>query len=256
MERSRQWAIRCLHEASLYEQNAFITLTYNNDHLPSDGSVKVEHFQKFMKRLRKKFTGRTIRFFHCGEYGELNKRPHYHACLFNLDFNDRELWKIRDGIRLYTSATLAKLWPFGFSTVGDVTFDSAAYVARYIMKKITGDRAEKHYKKIDEDTGEIHIIKPEYTTMSRRPGLGTEWYQAFKSGVYPADSIVINGTEMRPPKFYDDIYDVEDPEGMKKIKSDRLDQAFKNRKDNTNERLIVKEKVKRSQTKFLRRDEV
>jgi hypothetical protein len=136
LERSRQWAIRCVHEAYGHEDNAFITLTYAPEHLPHDVSLNISHFQKFMKRLRKAISPKLVRFFHCGEYGELNQRPHYHACLFGYDFPDKVLYTIRDECRLYRSPMLEKLWPMGFATVGDVTFESAAYVARYITKKL------------------------------------------------------------------------------------------------------------------------
>ena len=116
LEYSRQWAIRCMHEASLYEDNCFITLTYDQDHLPHDRSLNKSHFQKFMKRLRKRFGG-GIRFYHCGEYGERTRRPHYHACIFNFDFSDKKLFKIVNNHRLYTSEQLEELWPFGFSTM-------------------------------------------------------------------------------------------------------------------------------------------
>jgi len=88
LDRSRQWAIRCMHEASLYERNCFITLTYSDEFLPNDRSVNVRHFQLFMKKLRKRF-GPNIRFYHCGEYGEKTSRPHYHALLFNFDYTFR-----------------------------------------------------------------------------------------------------------------------------------------------------------------------
>ena len=188
LERSRQWAVRCVHEAQLHKDNCFITLTYSPENVPKDSSLHLEHFQKFMKRLRKYIftevqkvnflismmsvdTGRVIgyvpsqgvRFFHCGEYGELLSRPHYHACLFGFDFSDKVLWSTRGGVRLYRSKVLEKLWTFGFSTIGDVTFESAAYVARYCTKKITGDEADKHY----------NGRSPEYVTMSRRPCIVT-----------------------------------------------------------------------------------
>ena len=200
LERSRQWAIRCTHEASLHENNCFITLTFNDDNLPSDKSLDVRHFQLFMKRLRKQF-GSNIRYYHCGEYGEKFRRPHYHACIFNFDFPDKKIFKISNGHNLYTSVILSEIWPYGFSLIGDVTFQSAAYVARYIMKKVTGDLAKDHYEYIDPDTGEIINLKPEYTTMSRRPGLGKGWFEKYKSDVYPDDFVILNGKKMKPPKI-------------------------------------------------------
>jgi hypothetical protein len=254
LERSRQWAMRCMHEASLYEDNCFITLTYNNDHLPKDGSLHKEHFQKFMKRLRKKHQNKTIRFYHCGEYGEKFRRPHYHAILFNHDFGDKKLFKTEKEIRLYTSKELEELWPYGFNTIGDVTFESAAYTARYIMKKQTGKSAEKHYENVDIETGEIHKILPEYNTMSRRPGIGTEWFKKYNKDVYPKDFVTIRGKKLKPPKFYDRMYEHQYPEDFEKIKDKRLELMNKNWKDNTPDRLRQKEIVKKAQLDKLKRN--
>jgi len=254
LDRSRQWAIRCVHEASLYERNCFITLTFDNENLPKSGSLDVRDFQLFMKKLRKRFRGfqeflidgelrRPIRFFHCGEYGEKHLRPHYHACLFNFDFEDRKLWSVRAGIRLYVSEELQSLWPFGFSTVGDVTFESAAYVARHITKKVTGDRAEEHYQRFDPSTGEVFDLEPEYTTMSRRPGIGKPWLTKYMSDVYPADRVVLRGRELRPPKYYDGIFELENPEGMEDIKFKRSQALKLLASDMTYERLSTKERI-------------
>jgi hypothetical protein len=250
LERSRQWAIRCMHEASLYESNCFITLTYDNDYLPFDASLHLDHYQKFMKRLRKKF-GANIRFYHCGEYGEKYFRPHYHACLFNFDFDDKKLFKIVNDQKLYTSAKLQELWPYGFSTIGSVTFESAAYVARYIMKKVTGSRAESHYERVCQETGEVIQLKPEYTTMSRRPGIGKGWYDKFKKDVYPHDFVVVRGNKVKPPKYYDNILKIEELHQFEAIKNKRKKLAKKFAKDNNSERLLVKEFVKKSQIKKL-----
>lgn len=146
LERSRQWALRCMHESKLHDRNCFITLTYDEAHLPPDRGLHYRDFQLFMKRLRKRF-GDNIRFYMCGEYGEKVGRPHFHACLFGHDFDDKKLWSTTPAkSKLYRSESLEELWPNGFSSVGDVTFESAAYVARYITKKITGEAAESHYK--------------------------------------------------------------------------------------------------------------
>lgn len=241
LERSRQWAVRCVHEASLYERNSFITLTYAPEHLPKDGSLHKEHFQKFMKRLRKRF-GAGVRYFHCGEYGEKNMRPHYHACLFNFDFDDRELWSVRSGVRLFVSKALSDLWPFGFSTVGDVTFESAAYVARYITKKVTGPAADAHYQRLNLSTGEVTSLTPEYTTMSRRPGIGRFWLDKYVSDVYPHDRVVLRGQQFRPPKYYDGIFELADPQTMEEVKWKRQQSRAANWQDCTFERLVAREK--------------
>jgi hypothetical protein len=195
-----------------------------------------------MKRLRKKY-GKGIRFYHCGEYGEKYGRPHYHACLFNFDFPDKKLWKISNGQRLYISNALQDLWsdpktgePLGFCTIGDVTFESAAYVARYIMKKINGDQADGHY--VDPDGV---CIKPEYTTMSRRPGVGRGWYEKFGEYTYDHDHVVLNGKKMKPPKYYDNVLKTERPYHFEDIKENRLTEAEKYADNNTRERLEVRE---------------
>ena len=243
LERSRQWAIRCVHEAYGHDDNAFITLTYSPENLPPGVSLIKSDFQKFMKRLRKAISPIKVRFFHCGEYGEINARPHYHACLFGYDFPDKILYTIRDECPLYISPMLQKLWPLGFSTVGNVTFESAAYVARYITKKITGKLAKDHYGK----------RLPEYTTMSRRPGIGNNWYKEFNTDVFPSDEIVLRGKIMRPPRYYDKELEKNDPELYEKIKLDRKAKGLDNESDNTTARLLVKEKCKLAQFKLLKR---
>ncbi len=251
LDRSRQWAMRCVHEASLYESNCFITLTYDPQHLPSDGSLCKSHFQLFMKRLRKKFSDSPIRYYHCGEYGAKLGRPHYHACLFNFDFLDKVFFKRVGDERLYVSEVLESVWGKGFCTVGSVTFESAAYVARYIMKKVNGENAAKHYEHFDLETGEVSVLQSEYTTMSRRPGIGRAWYELWKSDVYPDDFVVLRGRKMVPPRYYDHLYEVDDPEEYARLKRERRVAVDK---DNcTPERLAVREKVKQAQVGFLKR---
>lgn len=249
LERSRQWAIRCMHEASLHEENCFITLTYNPENLPEDGSLHVEAFQKFMKRLRKEYAPKKIRFFHCGEYGDKMGRPHYHACLFGIDFPDKKSHNTRQGI-VQSSDTLARLWPFGFNVVGDVTFESAAYVARYITKKVTGEKALEHYTDIDYTTGEVLAErKPEYVTMSRRPGIAHGWFEKYKGDVFPSDNIIVRGKEMKPPKYYDRQYEIIDEEAMKKIKGQRVAKAVQFKENNTERRLRIREEVAENKLK-------
>lgn len=249
LERSRQWAIRCVHESRLSDRNCFITLTFNDDFMrlrENPASVDVRDFQLFMKRLRKRF-GAKIRFFHCGEYGELFKRPHYHACLFNFDFSDKVHWKTVNGFPLYTSKILSELWPFGFSSIGSLTFHSAAYVARYIMKKVTGDLAFNNYNDWDRETGEILLTrKPEYVTMSRRPGIGKSWIDQYMTDVYVngGDSVIMNGVKVRPPKYYDSQFEIVSPSDLESLKLDRKRKAKLHAIDCTPERLRVREKVK------------
>lgn len=193
-----------------------------------------------MKRLRKKFSDIDVRFFHCGEYGEQNSRPHYHACLFNFDFSDKVLWKVVNGQHLYNSETLHQLWPFGYCVIGDVTFESAAYVARYITKKVHGDGAQDHY------AGR----RPEYVTMSRRPGIGKAWFDQFKGDCYPHDFIVINGKKIGLPKYYDSL--LEDSE-LEKIKLKRKYEAYEHWENNTLRRLKDREIVHEVKADLLKR---
>lgn len=234
--------MRCIHEASLYKKNCFITLTYNDENLPEDRSLNVKHYQLFMKRLRKKY-GENIRFFHCGEYGEQYGRPHYHACIFNHDFADRRLWKVQNGVSLYTSSDLDSLWGLGFCSVGDVTYESAAYVARYILKKITGKEADDHYTYVDYSTGQVFLRKAEYTTMSRRPGIGRGWFDKYHRDVFPLDRVIINQKAVKPPKYYDSLYERHSPELLEFVKFNRENKSKKALDDNTKARLAVREQV-------------
>lgn len=252
LEKSRQWALRCMHEASLHRDNCFLTLTYSDENLPDHNSLELRHFQLFMKRLRKAY-GKGIRFFHCGEYGDKNGRPHYHAIIFNFDFADKKLWSVRDGNRLYTSEILSNLWPAGFSTIGDVTFESAAYVARYCMKKVTGEDAAKWYERVDPETGEVVKIAAEYATMSRRPGIGQGWYKKWKADVYPHDYVVRDGVKMKPPKAYDKYLEAEDEREYWRVRARRNAAAEKHAENNTRERLRVREEVQYKRAQRLKR---
>jgi len=218
LERSRQWAVRCMHEASLHEDNCFITLTYSDEYLPRAIDVETgeigagvlpslnkRDMQLFMKRLRKEFSHVKIRFLQCGEYGSQTGRPHHHALLFCFDFPDKYLFarNQRLGVNYYRSPILEKLWPFGLCAIGDLTFESAAYVARYCVKKFSNkdsDKVNAHYQ------GRV----PEYITMSLKPGIAHDWIKINLDDFYPNDRIFVRaGKTSRPPKYYDKIYDLE-----------------------------------------------
>jgi len=247
--------MRCLHEAETYPVNCFITLTYDDDHLPANRSVRHRDFVLFMKRFRKKYP-HTIRYYMCGEYGETFGRPHYHACIFNHDFDDRVFYKEENGVKLYTSEKLDQLWSdddgnIGNTTVGDVTFQSAAYVARYIMSKITGDKAEAHYTWDCPETGEIHTREPEYTQQSRN--IGKKWFHKWTSDVFPSDQVIINGKPVKPPKAYDKFFELLSPAEMEQLKFARVRASRKNAADQTPERLRVRETVLQSKLNQLKR---
>lgn len=259
IDRSKAWAARCYHEASLHTQNCFINLTYRDQDLPYRSSLDKKDFQLFMKRLRKKY-GSNIKVFYCGEYGSENSRPHFHAILFNLDFKDKKPWKRnKRGDMVYTSEALELLWCKGFCTLGAVTFQSAAYVARYIMKKVTGDPAAQHYERIDPVTGEIYQLTPEFCHSSR--GIGKGWIERFMRDAYIAgkgEFIVVDNKKIRIPRYYDKIMD-EDPEffsalDKKLLKGKRIQQAKLHSDNNTSDRLRVRETVQQAKLALLKRE--
>jgi hypothetical protein len=276
LDRSKEWAIRCVHEASLHENNSFITLTFNEDSLnkrENPNSLDKTEFQKFIKRLRKEVVPKNpyptsqknkradwqfkngIRYFHCGEYGDQYKRPHYHAILFGFDFPDKELLDTINGQHLYRSNLLEKLWPYGYSSIGNVTFESAAYVARYVLKKITGDLAWQHYSDIDYETGEItNVRQPEYTTMSRRPGIASKWFEKYNKDCFPSDFITHDGRKLSIPKYYDKLLEKENPHQLADIKEERAFKANKHWENNTRERLKIRELIQLKKLKQLPRN--
>ena len=223
LEYSRQWAVRIMHEAQMHEENCFVTLTYADEHLPPGGSLDRRAFPLFMKRLRKANSGRRIRYYQCGEYGELGGRPHYHGCLFGIDFrDDRVHWRTSGrGDKTFRSGSLEAAWPYGQSEIGELTFESAAYVARYVVKKVRGAKRGEAYKRIDSVTGELFELEPEHATMSRRPGIGREWMERYGQETYRHDSVVMRGREMRPPSAYDRMYEEINPERVRELKLKR-----------------------------------
>lgn len=246
LRRSRDWAMRCMHEASLYESNSFLTLTYDEAHLPAQGQLVYRDFVLFMKRLRRFAEPVELRFYMCGEYGSENWRPHFHACIFGFDFDDKAYYgRSGSGDKLYTSDSLSRLWPHGLSTIGSVTFESAGYVARYCVSKRTGKAAEAWYARVD-DSGESFQLKPEFNQMSRDPGLGAPWLEKFGMDVFPHDYVIVNGTKVTPPAFYDRWFGIKDPDGLDDIKFRRELDAALNFEDNSDARLAVKESVQRA----------
>jgi hypothetical protein len=277
IEATRQWAIRCMHEAQMHEFNCYITLTYNEENLPKNENLCHEDFQLFMKRLRKHFAGlkqnaivlrpgetiqdllekfqNKISFYMAGEYGSQNGRPHYHALIFGGDFHDKQYQKTnQNGDKLYTSPTLDQLWKKGYANIGAITFQSAAYVARYVMKKYNGDITKtQKYDVIDQETGEIKQKKTEYSTMSRRQAIGKKWIKKYTADVYPHGLVVVNGREQQPPKAYDRYHKKTNPLAHEKMVQKRMEEAQKRIEDSSNERLQAKETVLEAKLKQLKR---
>lgn len=273
LDRSRTWAMRILHESSEHSRNCFITLTYDNENCPVDFSLEKTHLQKFWKRLRKK-KGK-LRYYACGEYGdvcehqlsasgkgELPKcpscntgRPHYHACVFGTGFEDLELIGENNGVPYFTSPELASVWQKGHVQVGELNYESAAYVARYVLKKITGNQAKDWYTRVDTITGEITEKVPEFVTMSRKPGIARDWYQANKDDLFPHDHVPVPGKPpiKGMPRYYNEIFKKEEPLSYAEIQEARKRFMEEHAEEYTPGRLYQKYKVKKAQVEQLKR---
>lgn len=264
---SKEWAVRCVNEAQMHEDNMFVTLTYDDDHIPEDLQLNHEDWQQFIRAVRKKYRKYTkrdedgnvidygIRYYMCGEYGEKTSRPHYHALIFNFKFPDMKHEGDRRGNRIWSSEQLTELWGKGHTEIGSVTFQSAAYCARYITKKIMGPDAKFGHPIVDSETGEIVDRRtPEYTKMSLKPGLGETWIEKYKSDVFPEDMVTIQGgRKVKAPKYYREWLKKNDPEMYERCREKRIDLAKRNADDSTEERLAVREEVLKRRTQNLHR---
>lgn len=247
LERSRQWAVRCMHECQLYDVSSFVTLTFRDEDMPDDFGLHHSYFQKFVKRAR--FELGRFRYFMCGEYGERFHRPHFHACLFGVGFPDRVLFRRGEsGSDLYTSACLDRLWSHGFASVGDVNFESAAYVARYVLKK-QGSRVER-LGIVDMSTGELALRREEYCRMSLKPGIGAKWLKKFLPEVYPRDFVVVRGVKCKPPRYYDKLLEAEPDLKFDAVAQARFERSMASIVDSSPERLAVREVVAKARLSF------
>lgn len=220
LENSRQKAMRGTLEASMHQQNSWLTLTYAPDQEPPGGTLVKRDLQLFIKRLRKKY-GEGISHMSCGEYGDLTERMHYHSCLFGLDFEDKYPWKkTKDGI-LYRSDSLEKIWTKGHALIGEINFETIAYTARYVTKKYLGDDAEKHY---GERT-------PEFVSMSKNPAIGLRFIREYFGDIYPKDFITIRGIKMKPPIYFDRYLERTNPSMYEEVKARRVASAKKLNQD-------------------------
>jgi len=256
VDRSREWAVRCSHEVQMAPRSCFLTLTYDDEHLPADYSIHVRTLQLFLKRLRDSIAPTKIRFFAAGEYGDKDDRPHYHALIFNYDFNDKIIFKKKPTL-LYTSQALSKLWTYGFSTIGTANYQSAAYCARYSIKKIGGDLAAHHYQRTHPVTGIQTQVQPEFSTQSRRPGLGYSWFKKYKSDVFPSDFLVVDGKKHPVPKYYLKLLEEEERKRLKLNRGPhpkRIQQFRKRKAENKPDRLKVREEVFSAKIRQLKRE--
>jgi len=246
LDRARHWAIRCMHEAQMHEDNCFVTLTYRDEHLPPGRTLVKKDVQDFMKRLRERVG--AVRYLYCGEYGTKLGRPHYHLLLFGFRPTDLKTWKVSgSGHRLCNSELLDDTWGKGFVVIGDVSFESSAYVARYITKKVNGKGAAEHYgNKL-----------PEYSDPSRRPGIGKPWFDRYWTDVYNEDHLVVmrdgKALKFRPPRFYDKLLEKFHPDVHARIKAKREARMAAVVPDDF-ERLLIREQVALLKLKELKRE--
>lgn len=254
LQRSADWATRITHESQLHERNSFLTLTYRDADLPEDQGLSKRDVQLFMKRLRSEL-GHPVRYYICGEYGSQTFRPHYHACLFGEDFTeDRELASVNhQGDKEYTSQWLDWIWKKGGCRIGNLTEQSAAYVARYVMKKATGAHAPIKYSRTDTTTGEIFALQSERAWMSLKPGIGADWFKRFgHTDVFPIDQIILNGGRRKVPRYYDKLHERQGGD-LSTVKTAREQRALKGAADLTPERLKVRERVSMARLSQLHR---
>lgn len=248
---SRDWATRCMMELKTAQNAYFLTLTYDDAHLefapyadPETGSLSTRpvlvpaHLQKYHKRLRRGIERRgfdsLLRYFACGEYGEDTQRPHYHDIIYNLP--NELIGKLRSwpdsepGAPLWTSDTLSQFWPYGFTVLGEVNWQTCAYVARYVMKKQLGVSRQDQIK-MQEQFFPGQPWQHEFVTMSRRPGIGREYYEQNMDLMYETDELFVPIKGMiqavRPAKYYDKLYDVDHHLRMRSLKYGRQKQAEK-----------------------------
>lgn len=238
IDHAAMWATRCMHELRMHSathDSSFVTLTYDDKHLPPDGGLVKRDLQLFNKRVRN-VTGAGVRFYGCGEYGGQFGRPHYHVLFFNRGFREgSKLYKSgkRPGDDLYSSPLLDELWTFGNVVFGNVTYESCRYVAGYVIDKMTGDKADDWY------AGR----QPEFSLMSK--GIGLSYYMKYAHEIYAHDNVIVNGAKRRPPRYYDDKYKMVDSMGLDDIKEARRKSAAKYRfgPDATHARRVVIERV-------------
>lgn len=228
------WAIRMVHEAQLHEENSFLTLTYNDENLPSNGNLSYRAVTNFIKRLRRSLDKtpyhKKLKYYLVGEYGENFSRPHYHIILFGFDFsyklrykgeeNSKTLAYTKNGKSYYSSTFLSSLWSYGAAHIGDVNYNTCMYVAKYVTKKVNGRNKDSHYARILPD-GEIFQLEQEKSQMSRKNAIGKEWLQKYWSDVYPDDSVVYEQRRFKTPKYYDKWLEKNDPLLFDQIKQER-----------------------------------
>lgn len=199
LSRARSWATRCVHEAQQWKFSSFITLTYRTP--PEGNTLNPQDTKQFIRRLRYHLK-KPFKYFLVGEYGDNFDRPHYHALIFGYDFGYSNYHNPTDARRssdlnfLHNTSALncpelSDLWGLGYTSVGELTFDSAAYCAQYAMKKINGSKAEEHYKG----------RHPEFMRTSQN-AIGKQYALQFAQEIILNNSVLANNSEQPVPNYY------------------------------------------------------
>lgn len=219
VRRRMELALRLEHESQFHDHAWFVTLTYNDEHLPENGSVDIKAIPVFIRALRQKMRPQKIRYFAVSEYGGQLGRAHYHLILFGPDFPDKKISYVKPsyahysdafvkmfgigGAKYWTSELIESTWGKGFTQITSVSQATMQYVSKFHVEKVTGEKAADHYTVIDEH-GEIHPIEPERSLMSTNPGLGRKWIEKYWKTVYPRGHLLgRGGVKFAPPKYYD-----------------------------------------------------
>lgn len=222
---ARQTAIRITHEASMHTENSFVTLTYDDTHMPEHGSLRYADLIRFWKRLRKHLNSRALppmRYYAVGEYGDKSMRPHYHACIFGHAFAQDRIIIRESPTLLWTSPMLSRAWGLGNVAVGALTFETARYTASYVVKKL---KAKQRHVRVDEDSGELIAVEQPRAFMSRN--IAKTWWQLYGHQARDHDFVVINGKRQKPPRAYDKWSKEVEEQRMEEIKKQRKEKAKK-----------------------------
>lgn len=265
--KAQDWATRCMHEAQMHKHpdgspnNAFITLTFDEKSLIERGheSVDVRDWQLFAKKLRKQTS--PFKFLAVGEYGDQSARPHYHALIFGEDFSrDRYLWRTSLGNPFYRSPTLEKCWPWGQVEVGHLTQETANYVCRYVLKKLTGHQKEKPLEVVDQTTGEISERNHTFAVMSRGgrtgKGIGHSWLMKYGWRVIEQDNVIRKGQQVKPPRYYTAQLKAALPDDMEKVAEARRQKALEQKQNNTYEKRKARNNITKAKLALKRRSNI
>lgn len=250
------WALRCWAESRMHANSWFITPTYAPEFLPANGSLVPDHLSDFIRALRRKTRLGALRFFGVGEYGERLERPHYHVLVFGPDIPDlRKVNSVFSKEDVFRSELVSAAWPHGDVVIGRATLASARYVAGYVVKKYRGKDVEDHFSRVDDATGEIVSIEPEFSRMSRRPGIGYAWLEKYWRDLYSVhDSMIVAGKRHKVPQYFADKMDAvlgdAHPGLMDEVDFRRAKRGELRADDSTRERLAVREQCALARIEF------